>query len=105
VDKAEFAKRFQEGTEIRKMIVAFIRALVQPGSGLKHLRKQASWTDRVWEVYERTTGQRRPGETELDRPIPRTSLDTTPTPARLGGTASFWCSGKRRMSRGQGGMP
>ena len=60
VDKAEFGKQFQEGTEIRKMIVGFIRALVQPGSGVKHLRKHISWTDRVWEVYERTTRRRRP---------------------------------------------
>jgi four helix bundle protein len=61
LDKSQFAELFQEGTEIRKMIVAFLGRMVQPGSGVKHFRKPTpSWTERVWETYERITGQRRP---------------------------------------------
>jgi hypothetical protein len=64
VSKDEFGELFQEGTEIRKMIVAFIRSMVMPGSGVKHVRKCKSWTDEVWEIYERVTGKERP---ELSR--------------------------------------
>ena len=58
--KDEFGKLFQEGTEIRKMTVAFLQAMVRPGSGVKHMRKYKNWTDQVWEAYERTTGKQRP---------------------------------------------
>jgi four helix bundle protein len=58
--KAEFGELFQEGTEIRKMTVGFISSMVKPGSGAKHLRKMPSWTEQVWELYERTTGKPRP---------------------------------------------
>jgi hypothetical protein len=51
---------FSEGTAIRKQIVAFIRSMVMPRSGVKHIRKQKSWSDEVWELYERVTGQQRP---------------------------------------------
>jgi hypothetical protein len=42
------------------MTVAMIRSMVRPGSGVKHIRKHKSWTDEVWEMYERFTGQPRP---------------------------------------------
>jgi len=42
------------------MTVAFIRSMVKPGSGVKHIRKLKSWNDEVWEIYERITGQERP---------------------------------------------
>jgi four helix bundle protein len=58
--KTEFGELFQEGTEIRKMTVAFISSMVKPGSGAKHLRKVPNWTDQVWELYERITGEPRP---------------------------------------------
>jgi len=58
--KDEFAELFKEGTEIRKMTVGFISSMVKPGSGVKHLRKVPSWTEQVWEMYERTTGKPRP---------------------------------------------
>ncbi|MGD0900394.1 MAG: four helix bundle protein [Thermoguttaceae bacterium] len=58
--KTEFGQLFEEGTQIRKMIVAFITAMVKPGSGVKHLRKEVSWTEQVWERYERITGRPRP---------------------------------------------
>jgi len=60
IDKDEFGVWFQEGTEIRKMIVSFIQSMTRPGSGVKHMRKYKSWTDEVWERYERITGKQRP---------------------------------------------
>jgi len=47
IAKEEFAGWFQEGTEIRKMTVAFIKSMVMPGSGVKHQRKYVSWTEQV----------------------------------------------------------
>jgi four helix bundle protein len=58
--RQEFAEQFQEGTEIRKMSVAFLRSMVLPGSGVKNLHKFKSWTEQVWETYERLTGKPRP---------------------------------------------
>jgi len=58
--KTEFGELFREGVEIRKMTVGFISSMVKPGSGAKHLRKVPSWTEQVWELYERTTGKPRP---------------------------------------------
>jgi four helix bundle protein len=58
--KEDFGQQFQEGTEIRKITVSFIRSMVMPGSGVKHIRRYKSWTDEVWEIYERFTGQERP---------------------------------------------
>jgi four helix bundle protein len=58
--KAEFGELYQQGIEIRKMMTSFISSMVKHGSGAKHLRKQPNWTDKVWEIYERTTGKKRP---------------------------------------------
>jgi four helix bundle protein len=60
ITKAEFGELFQEATEIRKMTVGFISSMVKPGSGAKHLRKVPSWTEQVWDMYERITGKPRP---------------------------------------------
>ncbi len=60
LSREDFGALFQEGTEIRKMIVSFIRSMVLPGSGVKRLHKCKSWTDEVWEIYERLTGKPRP---------------------------------------------
>jgi four helix bundle protein len=54
------AALFQEGTEIRRMIVAFIRQMVLPGSGVKNVKKIKPWAGEVWELYERVTGKARP---------------------------------------------
>ncbi len=58
ITKDEFAAEFQEGSEIRKMIVAFIKSMTKRGSGVKHLRPQKNWTEEVWERYERITGKK-----------------------------------------------
>jgi four helix bundle protein len=60
LQKDEFGELFQEGTEIRKLTVALIRSMVKPGSGVKHIRKASNFTEDVWEIYERVTGQQRP---------------------------------------------
>jgi four helix bundle protein len=58
--KELFGELFQEGTEIRKMTVSFIKSMVMPGSGVKNIRKEPKWSDQVWELYERLTGEERP---------------------------------------------
>ena len=58
--KEDFGELFDEGTQIRKMTVRFVSSMVKHGSGVKHLRKMKSWTDQVWECYERITGEQRP---------------------------------------------
>jgi four helix bundle protein len=60
LDRDAFGSLFEEGTEIRKMIVGFIRSMVLSGSGVKNLQRYKSWSDQVWELYERVTGQPRP---------------------------------------------
>ncbi len=60
VDKDAFGKLFAEGTEIRKMTVAFLQSMVMSGSGVKNCRPTTNWTEEVWERYERITGQPRP---------------------------------------------
>lgn len=57
MDRDEYADLFKFGTAIRKQTVAFIVSMVKPGSGVKHMRKQKSWTEEVWERYERVTGK------------------------------------------------
>lgn len=66
VPKDDFGKLFQAGTEIRKMTVAFIKSMVMPGSGVKHKREYVSWTEQVWQNFERITGQKRPPLFETD---------------------------------------
>ena len=60
LSREDFGVLFQEGTEIRKMIVKFVQSMTQPGSGVKHMRHLKSWSEQVWEIYERITGQPRP---------------------------------------------
>ena len=58
--REEFAELFAEGTEIRKMTIGFMQSMVLSGSGVKHRRKPVNWSNQVWEIYERLTGQQRP---------------------------------------------
>jgi four helix bundle protein len=80
ITKPTFAKLFQQGTEIRKMTIAFIKSMVMPGSGVKNQRKYVSWTDQVWENFERLTGQKRPAlfETETFKNSQKNVYDDTP---------------------------
>jgi four helix bundle protein len=67
LSRQQFGTLFQEGTEIRKMTVAFTRSMVLPGSGVKNIQKIKNWNEQVWEVYENLTGKERP---EFFRPKP-----------------------------------
>lgn len=58
--KEKFGNLFREGTAIRKLTVAFIRSMILPRGGVKTLGKRTSWSEEVWERYERITGQPRP---------------------------------------------
>lgn len=60
IERDDFGELFKEGTNIRKMIVAFMTSMVKPGGGVKHMREHKSWNDEVWEIYERVTGEERP---------------------------------------------
>ncbi len=60
LEREDFGKLFQEGAVVRKLIIAFIRSMLMHGSGVKNIRKVKSWTDEVWEIFERVTGQERP---------------------------------------------
>jgi four helix bundle protein len=60
LSKDTFGDLFQQGTEIRKMTIGFIKSMVMPGSGVKNIRKLPSWSAQVWEMYERVTGEQRP---------------------------------------------
>ena len=42
------------------MTIGFIKSMVMPGSGVKNIRKVPSWSEQVWEMYERVTGEERP---------------------------------------------
>ncbi len=44
--------------------------MVLSGSGVKNIRKYKSWTDEVWECYERLTGKPRPEFFQKNRPVP-----------------------------------
>lgn len=57
LNKEQFGSLFKEGTEIRKMTVAFIRAMVLPRGGVRSLARPESWSQRVKEIYERVTGK------------------------------------------------
>lgn len=58
--KEEFGSLFGQGTEIRKMTVGFIQSMILPRGGVRTRKKAKSWTNQVWEIYERVTGKPRP---------------------------------------------
>lgn len=60
LDRGTFGGLFREGTETRKMMVAFLRSMVLHGSGVKNIRPRQNWSEQVWELYERLTGEQRP---------------------------------------------
>lgn len=66
-DKDSFGRLWSEGVEIRKMTVAFIRAMILPRGGVRTLGRPQAWSSHVWEIYERVTGQPRPERFEATR--------------------------------------
>jgi four helix bundle protein len=73
IDKATFGRLWEEGIEIRKITVAFIRSMILPRGGVRTLGRAKSWSERTWEIYERVTGQPRPAmfnPPEPEMPIP-----------------------------------
>jgi four helix bundle protein len=72
LSKQQFAELYREGTAIRKLTVAFIRAMIMPRGGVRNLGRRTSWSSQVWEIYERVTGQRRPPLFESTRQEPQT---------------------------------
>jgi four helix bundle protein len=73
VDKETFGRLWEEGIEIRKLTVAFIRSMILPRGGVRTLGRPKSWSERTWEIYERVTGQPRPAmfnPPEPETPIP-----------------------------------
>jgi four helix bundle protein len=62
IGKDEFAHFWQEGIAIRKLTIAFIRSMILPRGGVRTLGRPPTWSSRVWEIYERVTGQPRPAQ-------------------------------------------
>jgi four helix bundle protein len=61
----EFAKIYKTGTELRRMIIGFIRSMVMPRSGVRNVRRVKSWSEKAREIYERVTGKAPPEMTAL----------------------------------------
>ncbi|MEM7311569.1 MAG: four helix bundle protein [Planctomycetota bacterium] len=61
--KDDFAELFQSGTEIRRMMVTFMKSMTMPGSGVKNIQSIKIFgqrRDEHWERFERLTGKQRP---------------------------------------------
>ena len=60
---ARASRAVSRAIEVRKLIVAFIRSMKLPGSGVKNLgprRMQKTMTEENWERFERITGSKPP---------------------------------------------
>lgn len=73
LNESEFARLFREGTEIRKLTVAFIRSMVLFRGGVKTRGSRPNWSDQNWEMYECVTGMPRPAmfrqNGDAERPV------------------------------------
>jgi four helix bundle protein len=69
LDKKQFAQLYRDGTEIRKLTVAFIRSMILPRGGVRTRGRRPSWSNQVWEIYERVTGKPRPAMFECTREL------------------------------------
>ena len=58
--KDDFGELYGAGNELRKMIIAFIRSMIMPRSGVKNMRRTKSWSEKVSAIYERVTGEKPP---------------------------------------------
>jgi four helix bundle protein len=75
LDKEQFGRCWQEGIEIRRLTVVFIRSMILPRGGVRTIGRPPTWSSRVWGIYERVTGQPRP--TTFNEPV-----SEVPTPLR-----------------------
>ena len=73
LSKDQFAALYREGTAIRKLTVGFIRSMILPRGGVRTRAKSPSWSNQVWEIYERVTGKPRP-------PLFQVPTDNQPPP-------------------------
>lgn len=55
--KSEFGKFYADGNALKKAIVAFIRSMIMPQSGVRNIRRTKTWSERTAEIYQRVTGQ------------------------------------------------
>jgi hypothetical protein len=76
--KDRYAALFREGTAIRKLTIAFIRAMIMPRGGVRSLGKRVNWTNRTWEIYERLSGKPRPAMFEATREPPKAPRNDEP---------------------------
>jgi four helix bundle protein len=85
LSREDFGALFQEGTEIRKMIVTFLRSMILSGSGVKNSKKYKPFSEEVWELYEHVTGQPRPEFFQKKQltDTPSRTLPGRPAPAVL----------------------
>lgn len=60
LSKELFAELYREGIAIRKLTVGFIRSMILPRGGVRSQSRTKSWSNQVWEIYERVTGKPRP---------------------------------------------
>jgi hypothetical protein len=75
--KERYAALFREGAAIRKLTVAFIRAMIMPRGGVRALGKRTSWSERTWEIYERISGKPRPTMFKSTRESPEPSRNVS----------------------------
>lgn len=70
MDRDTYGMLFQTGNDIRNQTVAFLRSMVKQGSGVRDTSKPkpVRWSDKVWEIYERLTGETRP-EHQIDKSL------------------------------------
>jgi four helix bundle protein len=76
--KERYAALFREGTAIRKLTVAFIRAMIMPRGGVRTLGKRPHWSNQTWEIYERLSGKPRPALFESTRQPPKPPINDAP---------------------------
>lgn len=62
IAEEDYRRLFGEAAQVGKMMVAFMRSMVLPGSGVKDRNrpKQISLTEQAWRVMEKATGMQRP---------------------------------------------
>jgi four helix bundle protein len=75
LSKEEFGRFYEEGNELRKMIIGFIRSMIMPQTGVRSIRRTKSWSEKVAEIFERVTGQPPPPLPDASGRLPREEGD------------------------------